>query len=168
MKKVEKRKEKILSEDEAAKNLLVTINNEAWEAKKIAIVRRHGKREHWVYMVVENPNDNTKTHEYFMERKTMIASWIALDVSGVKKIDDLQIEVDDQKWVPEDLFKVRDDKNRIWITLCMKNHETGTSQVISIERESIIAAFYALRFNVEDMVDSSVDAIDSFIDLVGQ
>jgi hypothetical protein len=153
---------KKMSADAAAQNLKVLINNVAWQTQKIAIVHRKKGGPHWVYMIVADPSSGMQ-YTYFMERLPMIKAWLALDMNALTDmhIQNLVLELDgcgcrilkvgvsyeaDEEWIKMEISCVN-----------------GVKQIISIEKQSMINAYYALRLGVEDMIETVMDVAGSFL-----
>jgi len=151
-----------MSPEEAARELKVRINDVPWQAHKISIVRRERKGPHWVYMVVADEESGMQ-YTYFMERLPMIKAWLALDAGslGREHINDLAIELDGDNLKVLDV-KTSQEGGEQWIHLEI-SRINGVNQVVSIERQSMINAYYALRLGVEDMIETAMGIAESFL-----
>lgn len=153
-----------VTQEEAAKNLLVKINKVRWRADRIAILRDNDGT-HWVYMIIIDDQSGNR-QEYLVERLGMIKSWLALDNFGQKLYKHLQIQMNNKKWIAQDVEKEKDDNGLVWIEIIMKDEKSDEMVSISIERQGMIDAYYALRLKVGDMFESGIDALEAFNQLL--
>jgi hypothetical protein len=56
-----------------------------------------------------------------------------------------------------------DENNQEWVHLDIRHVAQNLTQSIAIERQSIIDAYYALRLNIEDIVDNGIAVFKGFI-----
>jgi hypothetical protein len=145
-----------------AQNLAILVNGETWVATHVAIVRRNERREQYVHLIV-NDAEKEHTQEFFVERRGMIQAWLSLEV-GLKKIDQLQIEINKEAWAASDISKFQDQQGREWIQITIVHMQSGVRQIIAIERDGMIAAYYALRLDVGTVLEMSVEAVVDFMD----
>ncbi len=151
-----------LTQQEAADNLKVRVNGQPWRATRVRIVRRkEGDRTQWVHMIIVDQNGMQL--EYFMERLTMIFAWKALYENRLtqKEIDDLTIELNGSRCKAIEVTSV-DEGDDTWIEMEIECLD-GMKQKISIEMQSMINAYYALRTGVEDMFEVGLEILTKTI-----
>ncbi len=152
-----------VSRQEAAKNLRVMIDGAPWTATRVAIVRRNDERAHWVHMIIMDPESGMQ-FEYFMDRLSMIKAWLALDMGAIKEkhIAGLIIELNGNNCTAIDVTAFDDGEDWIQMDITCSN---GKKQIIAIERQGMIDAYYALRLGVEDFVETAFEVVDEFFKL---
>lgn len=153
-----------LTQQEAADELKVRINNQLWQATRIRIVRRkEGDRTQWVHMVIVDTQGGMQM-EYFMERLSMIKAWLALDLGEITAdhINALILELNGCRCKVLSV-DVLDESDEQWVQMSIECID-GTKQIIAIERQSMINAYYALRLSIEDMVETAINVVGSFLE----
>lgn len=154
-----------ITKEKAAENLRVMVDGIPWMVQKIAIVRRkNGDRTQWVRMIIVDYKSGLQI-DYLMERLSMIKAWMALDFGAITKehITNLITYIDGKKCTVKDVSAF-EKKGEGWIQIIVAIAE-GSDQIITIERQGMIDAYYALRTNIEDLLDDGVDVIGDLLDL---
>ena len=134
-----------ITQEEAARGLLVLVNGQQWRAKSISIVQV--ENAYWVRTDIMNPNQKG-TQEYIVEYSGLVRSWFGLKNDRML-FDHLQVHMNGPLWNVVDLSIFYDDREREWIQIDIERE--GETYSVAIERESMIDAFFALKDDIDDL-----------------
>lgn len=141
-------KKRILTQEDAAKNLLVLLDGEQWLGKSIAIVNRGMCQEYWVRTIISDMQGK-RQQDYVVEYTSLVTAWFGLKCNK-KVFEQLRIEMNDVMWKAVNLTTFQDNQGRDWIQLDIKNMDKEQHS-IAIEKDSMIDAFMALKDDIEDL-----------------
>lgn len=144
---------------EIAVRLMITVDGEKWQTTLISVDRFEENGPQWVRLEIAKDG---KAHAYYIDRKNMVKSWLALD-KGQSVVDGMTTYVDGVQWTPIYTEEVYVEGMRS-ILLHLRSPE-GVDQKITIDRDGIIDAYHKLLKNFSDLVGDVGDVLHAMYQL---